>query len=138
MFFSGDFGNTLNDRIRVSILGSGLTDGNESNTLGTDPTDSDACVIDSQLRVASDANLNFPGIMNDMDGDGDFVFDPARGLIYDDSGLAAFDEAELELISEDSTYALSVQITRTGRIKICSTSDDKKVPRFETCTRDIL
>jgi prepilin-type N-terminal cleavage/methylation domain-containing protein len=103
-----------------------------------DPTDSDACVIDSQLRVASDANLNFPGIMSSMDGDGDFVFDPARGLIYDDSGLAAFDEAELELISENSTYALNVQVTRTGRIKICSDSDATKVPRFAICTRDIL
>jgi type IV fimbrial biogenesis protein FimT len=104
----------------------------------TDPTDSDACVIDSQLRVASDANLNFPGIMSSMDGDGAFVFDPARGLIYDDSGLAAFDEAELELISEDSTYALNVQVTRTGRIKICSDSDATAVPRFATCARDIL
>jgi hypothetical protein len=104
----------------------------------TDPTDSDACVIDSQLRVASDANLNYPGIMNSMDGDGAFVFDPARGLIYDDSGLADFDEAELELISENSIYALNVQITRTGRIKICSDSDATAVPRFATCTRDIL
>ena len=104
----------------------------------TDPTATDACVVDSQLRVVDDSNFNFPGIMDAMDGDGDFVFDPARGLIYDDSGFAAFNEAELELLSEDSTYALNAQITRTGRVKICSDSDDKKVPRFETCTRDIL
>jgi len=104
----------------------------------TDPTAVGACAIDGQLRVTSDADLNFPGIMSGMDGDGAFVFDPARGLIYDDAGLSAFDEAELELVSENATYGLNVQITRTGRIQICSDSDDKKVPRFETCARDIL
>jgi len=98
----------------------------------------DACVIDGQLRVVNDANLNFPSIMKSMDGDENFVFDPARGLINDFLGSSAFDEAELELLSEDSTYALNVQITRTGRIKICSDSDAQKVPRFETCTTDIL
>jgi type IV fimbrial biogenesis protein FimT len=105
----------------------------------TDSTDSDACVIDAQLRVASDANLNFPGIMSSMDGDGAFIFDPARGLVYDDvTDPTSFDEAEFELISEDSTYALNVQVTSTGRIKICSDSDATKVPRFATCTTDIL
>lgn len=100
-------------------------------------TDANACLIDSQLRVINDSNLNYPGVMNSIDGDGSFVYDPARGLIHDDMGSTTFDEAELELLSEDGSYALNVQITSTGRVKMCSDSDAKKVPGYDTCTRDI-
>jgi len=102
----------------------------------TDPATAD-CVIDDQVRIISGSNLNYPGIMADMDGDGSFVFDPARGLIHDDSSLSDYDEAELVLLSDDNNYSLKVQITATGRVKICSDGGDKKVPGYQTCARDI-
>jgi type IV fimbrial biogenesis protein FimT len=110
--------------------------------LGTTPcncaTGTPACTIDGQTRVFSDANLNYPAVMDAIDSDGDFVFDPARGLIYDDSGFSAFDEAELELVSDNNSWALNVQITQTGRVKICSDAGaSKEVPGYETCARDI-
>ena len=102
----------------------------------TNPATAD-CLIDSQVRIINNSNLTYPDVVSAIDGDGAFIFDPARGLIYDDSSFAAFDEAELEMVSEDGTYAMNVQITSTGRVKMCSDSDDKAVPGYRTCARDI-
>jgi type IV fimbrial biogenesis protein FimT len=99
----------------------------------TDTTQTDYCQIDGQARIFNETNLNYPGVMNAMNGDGEFVFDPARGLVYNDSGLAAYDSAEMELLSEDGTYSLNVQISATGRVKYCSDSADKQVPGYDVC-----
>lgn len=90
----------------------------------------DACKIDGQLRVFTGANLNFPGVLNGTSGDGAFVFDPVRGLMVDHT-----DNAVLELLSEDATFALNVQVSATGRVKICNdVSAATNVPGFKPCT----
>lgn len=94
----------------------------------TDPTESDACVIDAQLRVFSDANLNYPSIMNAMQGDGAFVYDPVRGLMVDHT-----DAVTLELVSRTGKYALNVQLSVTGRLKTCSKDSSTKVPGYDEC-----
>lgn len=99
----------------------------------TDSTQTDFCQIDGQARVFNESNLNYPGVMNAMNGDGAFVFDPARGLVYTDSNLAAYDSAEFEFLSDSDTYALNVQISATGRVKYCSDSAGKKVPGYDVC-----
>ncbi len=108
----------------------GLVSGTvECDCMVTDPTEDDACVIDSQLRVFTNANLNYPGVMKEMKGDNSFVYDPARGLMLDHT-----DAVELELLSEDETYALNVQVSATGRLKICSGDSSKKVPGYKLCS----
>ena len=92
----------------------------------SDPTESDACVIDSQLRVFTDANLNYPAIMNGMLGDGAFVYDPVRGLMVDHT-----DAVTLELVSRTGKYALDVQLSLTGRLQICSHNSSTTVPGYE-------
>ncbi|MCH8058779.1 MAG: hypothetical protein IIB78_13015, partial [Proteobacteria bacterium] len=92
----------------------------------SDPTESDACVIDSQLRVFTDANLNYPAIMNGMLGDGAFVYDPVRGLMVDHT-----DAVTLELVSRTGKYALNVQLSVTGRLKTCSNDSSTTVPGYE-------
>jgi type IV fimbrial biogenesis protein FimT len=104
---------------------------------GTDITK--ACKIsgEDQVRVINGDSLSYPGIMNDMSdlsGDEYFVFDPARGLVYADSSLSDYDSAELKLLSDNDTYALNVQISQTGRIKLCSDSSAKHVPGYDVCT----
>lgn len=96
----------------------------------TDHTAADACVIggETQVRVINGDNLNYPAVMNAMNGDGAFVFDPARGLMVDHT-----DTVELELLSDEGTYALNVQLSPTGRLKLCSDSAGKKVPGYEVC-----
>lgn len=90
-----------------------------------------ACEIDGQLRVMQSTDLTYPGIMNGMDGDGAFAFDPVRGLLIEPTKAAEF-----EMLSENGTYALNVQVTGTGRVKACSKSNAKDVPGYQTCTTD--
>ena len=94
----------------------------------SDPTAADACVIDAQLRVFSDANLNYPAIMDAMQGDGAFVYDPVRGLMVDHT-----DAVTLELVSRTGKYALNVQLSVTGRLKTCSKDSSTTVPGYDVC-----
>ena len=94
----------------------------------TDPNETDACVIDAQLQVVSDANLNYPAIMNGMQGDGAFVYDPVRGLMAD-----LTDAVSLELLSRTGKYALDVQLSVTGRLQICSHNSSTTVPGYDVC-----
>ena len=94
----------------------------------SNPTESDACVIDSHIRVLTDSNLNYPKIMNGMQGDGAFVYDPVRGLMVDHN-----DAATLELLSSQSRYSLNVQVNVTGRLRICSRTSDTQVPGYGVC-----
>ncbi len=91
-------------------------------------TDASACKIDGQLRVFSDANLNYPKIMDKMTGDGAFVFDPVRGLLVEPADVPTF-----ELLSREGKYALNVGVSATGRVKACSNGSSKKVPGYATC-----
>lgn len=89
--------------------------------------DGAACEVDNTLRVLLSTSLNYPKILNDTTGDGLFAFDPVRGLLTDPS-----ESADFELMSENGTYALHVQVIGTGRVKMCSESG-KKVPGYEDC-----
>jgi len=94
-----------------------------------DPADSDACLIDGELRLFSNANLNHPDIMNAMIGDGSFAYDPVRGLLLDHT-----DQVSLQLKSPDQTsYALDVEVSVTGEVKICSPSNATAVPGYASC-----
>jgi len=114
-----------------------------SGTTACDCTDTDVatadCKItgDDSIRVINGDSLSYPGIMDDMSDlsdDGYFVFDPARGLVYADDSLSTYDSAELNLLSDNDTYALNVQVSQTGRIKLCSDSSTKQVPGYDVCT----
>lgn len=98
----------------------------------TDPATAD-CTIDGQVRIFNEDNLNYPDAMSAINGDGAFIFDPARGLVYDDSSMADYDAAEVEFLSDNDTYALNVQVSATGRVKYCSDSADTKVPGYDVC-----
>lgn len=99
----------------------------------SDTTVDGDCRIDGQLRVFSPGNLNYPGALSGMGGDGAFMFDPVRGLVYNDATMANYDAAEMQFLSDDETYALNVQISATGRVKYCSDSSGKQVPGYEVC-----
>jgi prepilin-type N-terminal cleavage/methylation domain-containing protein len=64
-------------------------------------------------------------------GDDDTVFfDPVRGLVV------GAETVEIQLISPDEeTYAINVEMSPTGRVKICSDSDraSYSVPGYEEC-----
>lgn len=96
--------------------------------------DSSACRIDGQLRVLQSSDLNYPDILNSVDGNagGAFAFDPVRGLLVQPT-----DTAEFELLSDNATYALNVQVNGTGRVSICSKGATKQVPGYDQCVTDL-
>ena len=97
----------------------------------TDPATAD-CKIDNQVRIINDSDMMYAGIMDRMDGDGSFTYDPARGLMLNHA-----DAMELELVSDNNAYALNVQVTATGRVKTCSNDTAHKVPGYDVCSTDI-
>lgn len=96
-----------------------------------DPESADACTLDDgYLRVFNSSSLNYPDVLQSatIGGDGTIVYDPVRGLVQDAETVS------MELQSEDSSYALDVAVTVTGRVKICSNNAaDKDVPGYKEC-----
>ena len=106
---------------------------------GTDPCDctviakdSADCKVGDAVRVFNQDSLLHPEVVQPMAGDGSFVFDPARGIVYNNSDFSAYDSADFDLLSENGAYALSVGINQVGRVKSCS-GVDKEVPGYAPC-----
>jgi hypothetical protein len=97
----------------------------------TDAGDANACALDGSLKVFRSSALNYPDVLQgaDVGGvDNIIVFDPVRGLTQ------GAEEVKLELQSvPEGNYALDVEVTVTGRVKICSDDPDKDVPGYKEC-----
>jgi len=103
------------------------------NCTVTDTTLASACVLDGALRVFNSSNLSYPGVLSaaSVGGlDNNMVFDPVRGLIL------GGESADMDLLSDNSTYALTVEVIPTGRAKICSDTAraSTNVPGFDPCS----
>ena len=97
----------------------------------TDVTDANACAVDGTLNTLTSSHLNHPEALNTaaVGNDDTIVFDPVRGLTQD------AETVKLQLVSEDDSYALDVEVSVTGRVKICSNkAADKDVPGFPECS----
>ena len=98
----------------------------------TDAADANACALDGDLKVFSSSALNYPDVLQSADVggvDNIIVYDPVRGLTQ------GSEEVKLELQSvPEGNYALDVEVTVTGRVKICSDDADKDVPGYKECS----
>lgn len=106
----------------------GMVAGLDDCTCSAD-TAQNECKIDGADRVMLPANLSYAEALAGMDGDGLFVIDPVRGAMVDFTETPAF-----QFLSQpEETYALNVEMVPTGRVRICSSSEDKAVPGFDAC-----
>ena len=114
----------------------GIVSGTAACTcMETDPEAPLACVIgsklaidDPQLRVITDANFANPDMMQPQ-VDWSFTYDPTRGLQQPPNPV------DLMLMSEYGNYSINVEVSVTGRVKICNdASAANKVPGFKQCT----
>ncbi len=99
-------------------------------TCSADP-DVNECTLDDADRVFVPANLSHGEVFQAIDGadDGFYVIDPVRGMMDDFTDVVSF-----QFVSKpEQTYALNVEVTPTGRVRICSDAGDQKVPGFEEC-----
>ncbi len=104
----------------------------DCNCTITDATNANACALDGTLRVFGSTVLNYPGALQSVTisgSDTTLVFDPVRGLTQ------GAETAKLQLLSDEGSYALDVEVTVTGRVKICSNKDaNKDVPGYKECS----
>jgi type IV fimbrial biogenesis protein FimT len=94
---------------------------------------SDACEIDGAPRSFQSKSLGYRPDAKSIDVPATqfpvIVFDPVRGL------TRGSETAQLALISPDQAmYALNVELSPTGRVKICTSArGSMAVPGFEPC-----
>jgi len=98
----------------------------------TDVNDPLACVVDGAFRIFNSSSLNYPEVLRSANVGGNdktIVYDSVRGLIQNSETV------KLELVSDGDNYALDVEVSVTGRVKICSNkSANKDVPGYKECS----
>jgi len=94
----------------------------------TDTTATDYCQIASQPFVLDNSHTGNLELLHNMDGDGEYAFDPIRGLFLDlDDGLT------VEMRSPSEEFRLNLMVNSTGRVLLCSDDDAHSVPGYATC-----
>jgi Tfp pilus assembly protein FimT len=90
-----------------------------------------ACTIDGAIRTLPSSALNHPETLHtaSVGGSGTVVFNPIRGL------TEQAETVNLELASDDASYALDVEISVIGRVKICSNrAAPISIPGYDICS----
>ena len=89
--------------------------------------------VEAKAAFAAQATIIGRDIERGFDFDDLVIFDAVRGmLVADDTVLMPL---ELKLLSKHDTYSLNVQVSATGRVKICNDSTATiKVPGFKQCS----
>ncbi|MDT8319695.1 MAG: GspH/FimT family pseudopilin [Xanthomonadales bacterium] len=93
-----------------------------------------SCTLDGTPRLFRSENLGNPDVFSPADStfggdDNIIVFDPVRGLVVGGESV------ELELLSDDTSYALNVELSPVGRSSICSDTarSSYAAPGFREC-----
>lgn len=98
----------------------------------SDPANTNSCALDGALKVFNSSNLRHPDVLQSAaigGSDDTLVYDPVRGLTQN------AETAKLALMSDAGSYALDVEVTVTGRVKICSNkAANKDVPGYKECS----
>jgi type IV fimbrial biogenesis protein FimT len=109
-----------------AISGTTACDCTQTNTAA-----SDYCQIASQPFVLDNSQTGNLELMHSMDGDGEYAFDPIRGLFMDlDDGLT------VEMRSPSEDFRLNLVVNSTGRVILCSDDEAHGVPGYATCPAD--
>jgi type IV fimbrial biogenesis protein FimT len=94
----------------------------------TDDTATDYCEIDSQPFVLNESLSGGSELLNDITGDGDYSYDPVRGLF-----LELDDSLVMELRSNNDQYRLNLMVNSSGRVILCSDDSGHSVPGYDVC-----
>ena len=62
-----------------------------------------------------------------------FSFDPVRGIKLAENGAVVNEVNSVTIMSDNTHYKLQVDISVTGRVRVCNPDSSKKVPGFVDC-----
>lgn len=77
--------------------------------------------------------MNDSVVGSSTNNDFNFNFDPIRGIKVLDSGSTDSNTHGVTLVSSNSNFSLSVDISMTGRVRVCNPVSTKAVPGFKSC-----
>jgi type IV fimbrial biogenesis protein FimT len=106
--------------------------GVDESSAGCDCKDNpNLCTVDGVTRILNSADQGRASMTDEYNVDDTlFVFDPIRGtMVTGDFGNLHF----FTLQSENTRYELRVDVSVTGRIKVCNFDSSKAVPGFKPC-----
>jgi type IV fimbrial biogenesis protein FimT len=94
----------------------------------TDTAATDYCQIATQPFILNNGHAGDLELMHAMEGDGDYAFDPIRGLFLD-----LDDSLTLEMHSPSRDFRLNLVVNSTGRVVLCSEDSEHSVPGYGAC-----
>jgi type IV fimbrial biogenesis protein FimT len=99
----------------------------------TDPVAADYCQIATQPFVLNNSHTGDLELLHGIDGDGNYAFDPIRGLFMDLN-----DSLTVELRSPSEDFRLNLMVNNTGRVILCSEDSAHAVPGYPTCPSQLI
>jgi len=106
-----------------AVLGSTACDCTESVS-----TEADFCEIDGGVTRLTNDHVGNTKIMQSMNGDGAYAYDPVRGLLVD-----LDDSLDVVMHSPNDSYQLRLIVSNTGHAVMCSTDSNHDVPGYRVC-----
>jgi prepilin-type N-terminal cleavage/methylation domain-containing protein len=101
--------------------------------------DSAHCLIDGQSNFISQGS--FEKLKMDSSSQGGtasldffFNFDPIRGIRTNEAGNVVANDNLITLASDNTHHKLQVEVSVTGRVRICSPIATQAIPGFKACT----
>lgn len=95
-------------------------------------TESDYCAVDGSAARLTNDHVGNDRILEAMNGDGGYAYDPVRGLLVD-----LDDSVNIELHSPSDNYQLRLIVAKTGHAVLCSKDSDHKVPGYAVCPPEL-
>ena len=93
-------------------------------------------------RITQDGFENFAMDLAAVGGTADnhffFSFDPVRGIKLAENGTVVNEVNSVTIMSDNTHYKLQVDISVTGRVRVCNPDSSKKVPGFDACSNVII
>ena len=96
------------------------------------------CEVRGQRQVLRDESFEYHSMESAMVGATNnnsfsFRFDPIRGIKTNPSGSVVNVDHSFAVISENGKHKLQVEVSVTGRVRICSPLAAKAVPGYKSC-----
>ncbi len=106
-----------------------------------DPTHPKYCEFDDgqPRRITQDSfngfTMDFAAVAVGGDPDNHFFFsfDPIRGIKLDQNGNVVNQTNNVTFMSDNSQYKLQVDVSVTGRVRMCNPDLSRKVPGYQSC-----
>lgn len=77
--------------------------------------------------------VNDTTVQGSTNNDFNFNIDPIRGIKVSDAGAIDSNSHGVTFISSNTNYSLTVDMSVTGRVRVCNPVSTKRVPGFRDC-----